>query len=166
MALATSDEQQIRVGGASHFKAAEQDGCALHLLGAQLGQILELLLPLQQLVFPRHRAEHGVGFDQPDLRRQKLVGIISARSRGGVSDHAGRRLPVDIDHGGGFVDGGYARRDNERGQLASGNEGQYPPAMPPQDPKVMRKGRGAVVTFRIGWPVRKGRRPDIHSRHG
>ena len=127
---------------------------------AELGQISKLLLALQQPIFLRHRPKHGVRFNQTDLRCQKLVGIIVAGSRGRVADDACRRLPVDIDHRRGFENRRHSRRDNERCQLASRNECQDFPAVPPEHPEMMRERRCAVVGFPFD-----GRRPVGISRH-
>jgi hypothetical protein len=58
------------------------------------------------------------------LGGEELIGIVRSDARGILADHAWRGLAVDVDGGGGFVDGSEARRHHDGGDDGDEDEGQ------------------------------------------
>jgi hypothetical protein len=72
-----ADEQQVCVGRTRHFEIVEHDRRVDQktLIGA--GRWWAFEFPQMELV--GHRAQHAVGLNQLDLRREKLVRVVESR---------------------------------------------------------------------------------------
>ena len=95
-------------------------------------------------------AQDGIGLDDLDLGGQELIGVVGGHAGGVLADDGGGRLAVDIDGGGGFVDGGEARGDHHGGGDADQDEGQDSPLVAAEDPEVVGERDGGLFGLGVG----------------
>ncbi len=80
-----------------------------------------------------------------------LVGVVGGVLRGFLAEDSGGLLAVDIDGGGGFVDGGEAQGDDEGRKGDGGDECADAPGVAAENPEVVRQGDlgGLGLEFRV-----------------
>ena len=115
------------------------------------GLFERVLLDVAQMILVDHRAQHGIGLDQLDLRGQKLVGIVGRVLHRLLAEHAGGHLAVDIDGRGRFVNRSEAQRNDERREHDGGDEAGDFPAVAAKNPEVVRQRdvRGLRFILRV-----------------
>ena len=110
-----------------------------------------VLFDFAQMKFVDHGAQDGIGLDQLDLRGEELVGVVGGVLQRFLAEDAGGHLAIDVDGGGGFVDGREAEGDDQGGEHGSGDERADFPAVAAQNPEIMREGnvRGLRLIFGV-----------------
>ena len=95
-----------------------------------------------------NRADDGVGLEQFHLRQQELV-VIRGRARGVLAHYARRRLAVDADGDGGFVNRGDAFGEDVDADRGGEHQRRDLPQVPPQYPEIMRERDGGAFALRL-----------------
>ena len=147
-----ADQQQVGIRRTRDLQVLENDGSVLHARGGQLPLgSREVSHEFEAL---GHRAQDGVRLDGLDLSGEELIGVVGRHARGVLADDGGGSLPVDVDGGGGFVDGGKAGRDYHGGGDADQDEGDDSPFVAAENPQVVGEGDDRLFGFRLGITVR------------
>ena len=143
---AIADQQQVSVGWACHLQLPEQDGSVVLGLGRLLGRDVGCVsFKVEQMILLRHGPQHRVRLNQLHLGRQKLVGVVQRRASGVLADDGRRHLTVDIHRDRGFVNRRQPGGDDQRGRHAREHEDPDLPAVPAEDPKIVRQGHGGLL---------------------
>ena len=135
---AVADEEQVGVGRTGDLEILEHHGsvldpgCGQRRLARNAGGGDK-----REFVTVGNRTQNGIGLDQLDLRGQKLIGVIGGHAERVLADYAGGGLAVDIDGGGGLVDGSEARRHDHGGDHGDQDERQDTPFLTTEDPEVV-----------------------------
>ncbi len=144
-----ADQQDIGVRRAGNFELFQHHGRIFRLSVTDLTLLPIVILKLAQVVFAGHRAEDRVGLDQLDLCGQELIGVVGGRLHGFLAKDAGGHSAVDIDDSGGLVNRSQPQGDDQRGDDTCAHEGENLPAMPFNDPKIMRQRNCGLFRLRI-----------------
>ena len=100
----------------------------------RIGPDVDLAFMAEQVVLGGDGTQHRIRLHQPDLGGDELVGVVQHGARGFSTDDALRRLAVDVNGDGGFVDRRQALTEEIGGRHDEGDEGEHAPTMAAQDP--------------------------------
>src|ERR1035437_7441784 len=146
---AVADEQQVGVGRARDFQVFELHWSILHAGGEEFA-VESCTLKVRNLEALDDGAQDGIRLDGFDLSGKVLIGVVGRHARSILANDAGGHLTINVDAGGGFIDGGKARRYYYGGSHAKHDEGEELPFVAPEYPEIVGEGDSGLLGFRLG----------------